>query len=313
MERVLALTGATGRKSGGAFFRLLAANREALADSFSQPYRVLVRPSSDTKKLLALLPDTDVRRGDLGDEAFLRDALRGVDTLVHIAGIRLSLPIVRAAAECGVRRLILVHTTGIYSKYKKAGETYRQIDAEVYAICRQFSVILTILRPTMIYGRTCDNNVSHFIRMVDKFPLMPVVNGARYELQPVYCEDLAAAYFSVLTHEEATAGKDYDLSGGAPILLRDMLKEIGAQLGKKRVRFLSVPYALAYAGALALYALSLGRKDLREKVQRLCEPRAYSHEAATRDFGYAPVEFAEGVKAEIREYLAEKNKGAERT
>ena len=121
MERVLALTGATGRKSGGAFFRLLAANREALADSFSQPYRVLVRPSSDTKKLLALLPDTDVRRGDLGDEAFLRDALRGVDTLVHIAGIRLSLPIVRAAAECGVRRLILVHTTGIYSKYKKAG------------------------------------------------------------------------------------------------------------------------------------------------------------------------------------------------
>ena len=83
--------------------------------------------------------------------------------------------------------------------------------------------------------------------------------------------------------------------------------EIGSQLGKKRVRFFSVPFGLAYAGALGLYGLSFGRKDLREKVQRLCEPRAYSHEAAARDFGYAPVEFAEGVRNEIRDYLAAKN------
>ena len=312
MERILAITGATGRKSGGAFIRLLAAHRDELAGLYAEPYRVLARQSSNTEELLRLLPGTDVRRGDFGDEAFLRDALTGVDTLVHIAGIRLSLPIVRAAAACGVRRLILVHTTGIYSKYKEAGEGYRQIDAEVCAICREFSILLTILRPTMIYGRTNDNNVQHFIRMVDRFPLMPVVNGARYELQPVYCEDLAAAYLAVLTHEEATAGKDYDLSGGAPILLRDMLTEIGSQLGKKRVRFFSVPYGLAYAGALAVYGLSFGKKDLREKVQRLCEPRAYSHEAASRDFGYAPVEFAEGVRGEIRDYLAEKNRGPKR-
>lgn len=307
MERVLAVTGATGRKSGGAFIRELAAHREQLAEHFSAPLRALTRPGSDTTELLELFPETDVRRGDFADEAFLRNALTGVDTLVHIAGIKLSLPIVRAAAACGVRRLILVHTTGIYSKYKAAGEEYRQIDGEVYAICRNFSILLTILRPTMIYGRTCDNNVNHFIRMVDRFPLMPVVNGARYALQPVHCEDLASAYYAVLIHEETTAGKDYDLSGGAPILLRDMLTEIGAQLGKRRVRFLSVPYPLAYAGALGLYALSLGRKDLREKVQRLCEPRAYSHEAASRDFEYAPMEFAEGVRNEIRDYLYEKN------
>lgn len=311
MERILAITGATGKKSGGAFIRLLAAHRDALAGKYAEPFRVLARPSSDASELLELLPDVDLRRGDFGDEAFLKDALTGADTLLHIAGIKLSLPLVRAAAACGVRRLILVHTTGIYSKYKEAGEGYRQIDEEVYAICRQFSMLLTILRPTMIYGRANDNNVQHFIRMVDRFPLMPVVNGARYELQPVYCEDLAAAYLAVLTHEETTAGKDYDLSGGKPILLRDMLTEIGAQLGKKRVRFISVPFGLAYAGALGIYGLSLGKKDLREKVQRLCEPRAYSHEAAARDFGYAPVEFAEGVRGEIRDYLARKNRGPE--
>lgn len=311
MERVLAITGATGKKSGGAFIRQLAAHRDELAGLYAEPYRVLARPSSDTEELLRLLPDTDVRRGDFTDEAFLRDALTGVDTLVHIAGIKLSLPLVRAAAARGVRRLILVHTTGIYSKYKAAGEEYRQIDEEVYAICRQFSMLLTILRPTMIYGALTDHNVSTFIRMVDKYPLMPVVNGARYALQPVWCEDLAAAYLAVLTHEEATAGKDYDLSGGAPILLRDMLTEIGAQLGKKRVRFFSVPYGLAYAGALGIYGLTLGRKDLREKVQRLCEPRVYSHEAASRDFGYDPVEFPVGVRGEIQEYLAAKAAGPE--
>ena len=67
-----------------------------------------------------------------------------------------------------------------------------------------------------------------------------------------------------------------------------------------------VAVQLNYAGALKIYGLTLGRKDLREKVQRLCEPRVYSHEAASRDFGYAPVEFPVGVRSEIREYLAAK-------
>ena len=308
MGPILAVTGLTGKKSGGAFAAKLHAHWETVEATFPGGVRALIRPSSDTARLNKLLPALTLCAGSFDEEGFLSEALTGVDTLVHIAGIHLSLPLVRTAVRCGVRRLILVHTTGIYSKYKQAGEAYRQIDAEILALCKDSGTVLTILRPTMIYGDLSDNNVVKFIRMVDRLPVMPVVRGARYRLQPVWYEDLAEAYYQVLTREDETGGKDYDLSGGAPILLRDMLSEIGRQLGKKRVRFFSVPFWFAYGGALGLYALSLRRIDYREKVQRLCEERVYSHEAAAWDFGYAPVEFAEGVRGEILAYLAGKER-----
>lgn len=308
MNQCLVITGVTGEKSGAAFVRQLHANREELRSAFPGGIRALVRPSSRTEYLKQILPDVELFVGEFVRSELLDQALSGADTLVHIAGIQTSLPIVEAAARCHVRRAILVHTTGIYSKYKQAGEGYREIDAEVERICRKHNISLTILRPTMIYGTLSDRNVSEFIRMVDRLPLMPVIRGARYWLQPVWFEDLGRAYYLVLTRESATAGKNYDLSGGAPILLRDMLSEIGSQLGKKRVRFINCPFALAYAGAFVLRAVSLGRIDIREKVQRLCEDRAYSHEAASADFGYEPVSFQVGVREEIRAYLQSRRK-----
>ena len=168
--------------------------------------------------------------------------------------------------------------------------------------------MLTILRPTMIYGNVQDNNVVTFIKMVDKLPLMPVVNGARYELQPVHYKDLGDAYFTVLMNEKATANKDFVLSGGEPILLRDMLIEIGKNLGKK-VKFISCPYWIAYSGACVLYAVTLTKKDYREKVQRLCEPRVYSHDAAAKAFGYSPRSFKVGIVDEVKEYRVRNVKG----
>ena len=154
----------------------------------------------------------------------------------------------------------------------------------------------------MIYGNLSDNNVCVFIKMVDKLPIMPVVDGARYELQPVHYKDLGKAYFQVLINEDATANKDFILSGGDPILLRDMFIEIGNNLGKK-VTFLSCPFCIAYAGAWLVYLFTLTKIDYREKVQRLCEPRTYSHETATETFGYSPRNFEKGIVDEVKEYL----------
>ncbi len=303
----LVLTGVTGPKSGGALIELLAADADWLRGAFPGGVRVLCRQSSDVSRVTTLLPEAEILRGSLTDPEFLNKALAGADTVVHVAGIRFSRLLVRAAAEAGVRRLILVHTTGIYSKYKCAGEEYRRIDAEVEELCGRAGILLTILRPTMIYGSLRDRNVVKFISLVDRFPLTPVIRGARYELQPVHYGDLARAYLDVLKNEAVTAGRNYDLSGGEVILLRDMLLRIGELLGKK-VRFLSLPLWAARFGAWAIRALTLGKKDLREKVLRLCEPRAYPHDDAARDFGYSPRSFRQGVKDEVRAYTEQKNR-----
>lgn len=306
MKKMLAVTGATGRKSGGAFANLIYENRSVIDEMFPDGIRAFVRENSDTTFLAEKLPDAELIRGDLDSSEQLEAFLKDVDTLVNIAGIYYSENLVKAAIKCGVRRVILVHTTGIYSKYKAAGELYRNIEERVYALCRENGIILSVCRPTMIYGNMSDKNVAVFIKMVDKFPIMPVVNGARYILQPVHYEDLAKGYFGVLLNEEKTANKDYVLSGGSVIELREMLKIIGENLGKK-VHFISCPFAIAYFGACALYYLTGKKKDYREKVQRLCEPRAYSHEDAKTDFGYSPVSFQEGIVAEVKQYLAAKN------
>ena len=274
---------------------------------FPDGIRALVRTSSNIETIKNLLPQAELVTGNILDKSVLKRFLYNVDTLIHIAGIGFSNNIVEVAVDCKVRRLILVHTTGIYSKYKAAGERYREIEKKVYKLCKDNGIALTICRPTMIYGNLFDNNIIKFVKMVDKLPIMPVVNGARYDLQPVHYKDLAKAYYDILINEEKTVNKDYILSGGAPIQLREIFEIVGEKLGKK-VRFVSCPFSIAYFGACVLWCFSIGKIDYREKVQRLCEPRVYSFKEAAIDFGYAPVTFDVGICEEIDQYKSLKNR-----
>ena len=302
MQFTAVITGATG-KSGQYTIERLIERKDELANC---QLRAVVRSREKAAFIAESGLPVSLFVGDIEDEAFLMDSFAGADTLLHIVGIHTSLHVIPLAIQAGVKHIITVHTTGVYSKYKSASAEYNQIDAEITRMCSETNVALTILRPTMIYGGLDDENVVKFISMMDRLPVMPVVSGARFVLQPVHRRDLGRAYADVLL-SEATAGKDYVLSGAEPITLRDMLSVIAKYLGKP-ARFVSVPYWIAISGAWGLYLLSLTKIDYREKVQRLVEPRAYPHEEATRDFGYAPLGFAEGVKGEVEAYLARKTK-----
>lgn len=304
MERVL-ITGISG-KNGRYLLEEMENNKEkdGLLDIH---FKVFLRDGSDTSYLDKSSLDIERYYGSIDTkEEAEKFVTGGYDTLLHIAGIQRSVQIVSAAIEAGVKRFILVHTTGIYSKYKEAGEGYRQIDAKVKEMCKSAGVSLTILRPTMIYGTLSDGNISVFIKMVDKLRVFPVISGAKYELQPVWCKDLGKAFYDVLMNPEKTDNKEYDLSGGKPILLIDIFKEIQSQLGVKNA-FVSCPYPIAYLGAWCVFVLTIGKIDFREKVQRMVEPRAYSHDKAKADFSYSPLEFKDGVKDEIRMYKEAKN------
>ncbi len=307
MERRVLMTGVTGH-SGKYAIERLKQRKDALN---GLTFRVLARSTSNVTPILESGLPVEIVYGDIRDDAVRNKAMANVDTVLHIVGIHDSIRVMESAAQAGVRRVILVHTTGIYSKYKSASSDYIAIDEKVTQIAQAHGILLTILRPTMIYGGVDDQNVITFIRMMDKFPVMPVVSGANFVLQPVHRRDLGYAYADVLLAEAATAGKNYDLSGKEPITLRDMLICIARHLGKKEpVRFFSVPYFLAYAGAWGVYLLTIGKVDYREKVQRLVEPRAYPHDAATEDFGYAPMDFHQGVSQEVAAYLALKGNDA---
>ena len=302
MGNRLAITGVTNNP-GRVLIECISRNQAIVDGLYPEGILAVTRESSDVGDYVRLIPSGDRFICDLTNVEKLKEAFRDVDTVLHIAGIHWSREVFKAAAYCGVKRIITVHTCGVYSKYKKAGEEYRQIDSYCRDICREHNITLTVFRPTMIYGNSKDRNVVKFIKMVDRLSVMPVVNGAKYALQPVHYKDVGEALYASIVNEKATGGKDFILSGATPILLRDMLTEIGNNLNKK-VRFISFPFWFSYMGAIAFYLVSFGKFDYREKVQRLCENRAFDHEDATLAFGFSPRSFEEGVVDEIREYQA---------
>jgi uncharacterized protein YbjT (DUF2867 family) len=300
---MILVTGITG-KSGKWFLKRIV--KESNTPSFpinNHQFRVVVRNTSDTSLIDNSPLAIEKVYGDLNDTDFLKSIMSNVSVILHIAGIHTSLNVVRAAVESShIRWLILVHTTGIYSKYKSASKEYLSIEKEIGFILEKRNIKLTVLRPTMIYGSISDKNIAIFIKMVDKLRLFPVVNNARYLLQPVHEKDLGDAYYQILINEEKTANKNYNLSGKEPVLLIDIFKVIGKYLGKTNT-FISIPFPLAYMSAWLLFIFTLGRIDFREKVQRLVEDRVFAHDDASRDFNYSPIGFDDGVRDEIREYL----------
>lgn len=296
-DKVLLVTGITGHT--GTYFL-----KELIKNNYNEPIRCIVRETSDTSLIDSSGLNIEKVVGDLNDEEFIHNSMKGINTVFHIYNIHHSPMILKAAIKNNVKRAILVHTTGIYSKYKSASEGYKKIEKIVFDLIKEpdCPTKVTILRPTMIYGDLCDHNMSKFIKMIDKLRIMPVINGGNSLLQPVNARDLGKAYYKVLMSPTKTENKAYDLSGHSPIKMIDVFKLISKELGKETI-FINVPLGLGVFGARVLKLISIGKIDLVEKVQRMGEDRSYSHEQAAKDFGYSPMTFEEGIKIEVGQYL----------
>lgn len=301
----LAVTGITG-KNGKVLFDYFVSNETAVLSKWST-VKFLVRDKNKAEFISnsnSGIP-YEIIEGNAFDYDSVMNLVSDCDTVLHISGLQQSVNIAKACVKAGVKRLISVHTTGIFSKYKAAGEEYRRIESELRSIADANGLILTILRPTMIYGTLQDHNISEFIKLIDLSKRIPVISGGRYDIQPVNCHDLGKAFYQVLMNPQVCDGNEYVLSGERPIQIRELFAIISKELGNEK-KFISCPYCIAYFGAWILYALSGKKRDFREKVQRMCESRAYSHQKATDDFGYEPMKVEDGIHREVKLYLDSK-------
>ncbi|ARE85909.1 SDR family oxidoreductase [Clostridium formicaceticum] len=294
---MLLVTGITGHT--GRYFL-----QELINNKYEGPIRCIVRETSNTSLLDNSGLNIEKVVGDLNDKTFIENAMEGIDTIMHIYNIHHSPTILQVAIEDNVKRAILVHTTGIYSNFKYASQGYRDIESKVSEMTSNLdcSTKVTILRPTMIYGDLCDSNMSKFIKMIDKFRIMPVINGGKSLIQPVNARDLGKAFYTVLMSSDKTSGKAYDLSGEKPLQMIEVFKLIRDNLNKKTI-FVSVPIGFGVFLARVVKVFSLGRVDYVEKVQRMAEDRSYSHEEAKSDFNYKPMSFEDGIQIEVKQYL----------
>lgn len=294
---IIAVTGITGHT--GRFFL-----KELEEHKFSGKVRCLVRKTSNTELLDKSSLDIDKVVGVNDEYNDLLALTKNVDVVMHIYSIRHSVNVLKTAIENKVPRVVMVHTTGVYSKYKMASGEYKEIEAEIESILMNNSIDVTILRPTMIFGDMCDHNIHKFISMVDKLPIMPEIDRGAGKIRPVNARDLAKAYYTVCMLK-GLPERYYDLSGEKSLTLHELFDEIAKYLGKG-IRHASCPMWLGVIGAKFIKSVSLGHIDFVEKVLRMGENRDYDHTLAKRDFAYNPEPFSVGLKREVEEYMNRK-------
>jgi len=290
---MILITGITGH-SGRWLAERLAKER------YSGEIRCALRPTSEA----AFLDNTGLNctkvPGDITDPAFLDHITKGVDTVLHIASIRLSRGIVDAAIRNGVPRVILVHTTGRFSRFKSAADDYIRIEDEILKL--RDKIAITVLRPTMIYGSSRDRNMYSLIDYLYRHKFFPIFGSGQNLMQPVHASDLGNAYYDVLMNPGSTINGEYNLPGREPLSYLNLVRAVSSALGKRNI-LVPIPMWLSLLAARAYNRVSATAAISVEQVMRMNEDKAFNYDAATKDFGYSPLNFPEGIKGEVEEYL----------
>jgi uncharacterized protein YbjT (DUF2867 family) len=285
MADAIFITGATGN-TGQALLRLLVSD-DALCGA---PITCLCRPGGRGERLLPF--GVKIAGGDASNAGSLTKVYQGEPTVIHISSIFHAGAVLEGCAE--MKRLIAVSSTRVYSRaYADAGRI-----AESERLIERSGVPYTILRPTMIYGTPEDRNISKFIRLVRRFPVVPLPGGGKAVFQPVHVDDLAACIVAAIK-TPASAGKSYDVAGGGTHTLREMVGIISGIIGK-RVLTVPVPVGPTAAAAALLERLFSRPFISREQIERLREDKRYDWSEAAKDLGYAPRPFVDGVKLQVQ-------------
>jgi 2-alkyl-3-oxoalkanoate reductase len=297
--------------------------------------RALVRPRSD-KRVLEKLPGVEFAPGAVEDRASLGAAVKGVDAIVHVAGIvKARRPedfflvnaqgtrnLLDAAVARGVGRFVYVSSLSAVGP-SVDGSPVRddadprpvthygrsKLEAERAVLAAKDELHVTVLRPPLIYGPRDRETLAFFTSI--RNGVLPMTGDGRNTLSVVYVEDCAAAIVRALEAKDAPSGRAYFVEDGAVYVWRDALAEIEAALGRRAfVRFgMPVGVVKMAAAATQLWGKVTNTAQMLtlDKVNELTQPHwVCSGAGARRELGWEPrVRWAQGVQETVKWYRAE--------
>ena len=262
-----------------------------------QHFVALLRPGSDTAWMDA--HQIPVRFADLNHAQQLAAQLKGCDALLNVASIGFGAApsILEACRSAAIQRAVFVSTTAIFTQLNAGSKVVRQA-AE--AAITSSGLDTTILRPTMIYGTPADRNMIRLVRWLDRWPVLPVFGNGRSLQQPVHVSDVAWAVVQAL-ETSVTIGRQFNISGAAPLTYNDVVRLISQALGRRVQRF-HIPARLIVPALKVSERLGITLPVKAEQVLRLNEDKAFSHADAADAFGYSPMGFDPGIRQEVGMY-----------
>ena len=246
---MLLLTGATG-SIGSRLLPLLLERDERI--------RCLVR---EPRRLGRHRVDVQITLGDLGelsDPYRLRQALRGVSTVVHLAAsIRDQPPhrieelnglatvrLLRAAEQVGVERFIFFSALN-------ASRVQRTRFFRAKALAEQALATsplkTTVFAPSIVYDHS-DPWIT-LLRRFSFLPVLPVTGGGKALYQPIWAADVAGAVANEL--DQADHRDRYELAGPEILSYDDMSDLVSRAAGRPRP-LVHVPLPIVRSGLIAL-------------------------------------------------------------
>lgn len=195
------------------------------------------------------------------------DRLDVVISLIPLSG-GLGEELARLVSDLQPARLVVMSSAAVYTQLT-APTRERRIAGEAALVASSLSA--QVLRPTMIYGGVDDANLARLVKLVRRFPIVPVPGNGRSLFQPVFVKDLARVVaWSVCSEHTATL----DVGGPEPVTLAALVEAASAVTGR-RVRVVRVPMVIIRPGVRLAEWLTRGRRGIRvEQLDRLQEDKA---------------------------------------
>jgi UDP-N-acetyl-alpha-D-quinovosamine dehydrogenase len=239
-----------------------------------------------------IAPGEDVVVGELGPTTAWRQALQGVDVVIHLAArahvmrdaavdpladyrrvnVLGTQGLAQAAAAAGVRRMVFLSSIKVNGE-KTAGKPYTEQDlphpqdaygvskweAEqvLLAIAAASHMEAVVLRPPLLYGPGVKGNFLSLMRTIDRGVPLPLAS-IHNRRSLLYVGSLIDALISCLDHP-AAAGKTYLVADNEGVSTPDLIRGIARALRKPARLLPFPPPLLKLAGAMAGKADSVAR------------------------------------------------------
>jgi nucleoside-diphosphate-sugar epimerase len=263
----------------------------------------------------------------LGSETDWSRALKGVDTVVHLAArthvmrevnsdplteyrsinVAGTAHLASAASESGVKRFIYLSSIKVNGEGRKEPYTERDIPApgDHYGISKweaemvlqrvhaETNMEVVIIRPPLVYGPGVKANFLQLIKIVNRGIPLPLssVNNSR---SVIYLGNLIDAIVACIDRPEA-AGQTYLVSDGEDISTPELIRRVAAALGKAPRLFPCPPMMIRLAGKFT------GRFA---EVERLLGSLTVDTSKIQRELGWqAPYTLEQGLRETTEWFL----------
>ncbi len=247
---MILVTGATGTVGQALVPKLLERGDEV---------RVLVR---DPRKLGRLRVEVRIALGDLAelaDPRVLRQALRGVDTVIHLAATIRDQPrapveelnglatarLLRASEEAGVERFVFFSAIGA-TEFQRTRFFRAKALAERAVLAAD--VDTTVFAPSIVYDRN-DPWVT-IMRRLTLLPVVPISGEGESAYEPIWADDVARCVLADLAASDG-GSRRLELAGPERLTYDQIARLIARAAGRDRP-LVHIPVGLVQLGLAGL-------------------------------------------------------------